>query len=123
LKKRIALFFILIIVTVFLAACNEKGNIENDRYYLTIGADNVKSIGVSTQNKSGGCENADGSMFKEGDCIWLESLDGYHDLRGVTITALDENGTIIWSTSIPDKEKNAGITHLTQDRWIITNTK
>lgn len=33
------------------------------RFYLTIGAEGVKSIELSMPSSSGGCENADGSYF------------------------------------------------------------
>lgn len=72
-------------------------------------------------NSSGGCENADGSLFKKGERIWLENLDGYTDLRGLTITALGENGEIIWTASIPNEDENQGFTHLVNDDWEITN--
>ena len=89
------------------------------QYYLTIGAEGVKSIELSMPHSSGGCENADGSLFKKGERIWLENLDGYSDLRGLTITALGENGEIIWTASIPDNDENEGFTHLTQDGWTL----
>jgi len=92
-------------------------------FYLTIGADGVKSIEISMPDSSGGCENADGSLFKKGDRVYLEPLDGYSDLCGLSITALGEDDTIIWSTSIPEGEENEGFTHLTNDGWIITNIK
>ena len=99
-------------------------NMTNDedpdlQYYLTIGAEGVKSIELSMPHSSGGCENADGSLFKKGERIWLENLDGYSDLRGLTITALGENGEIIWTASIPDNDENEGFTHLTQDGWTL----
>ena len=94
---------------------------EPAKYYLTIGAEGVKSIELTMPNSSGGCENADGSLFKKGERIWLENLDGYTDLRGLTITALGENGEIIWTASIPDEEENKGFTHLVNDDWEITN--
>ena len=91
------------------------------KYYLTIGAEGVKSIELSMTNSSGGFENADGSLLKKGERIWLESLDGYNDLRGLTITALGKDGEVIWTASIPDGEDNKDFTHLTQDGWTITN--
>jgi len=94
---------------------------ESCRFYLTIGAEGVKSIELSMPGSSGGCENADGSLFKKGERIWLENLDGYNDLRGLTITALGKNAEIIWSASIPNTAENNGFTHLTQDDWVITN--
>lgn len=94
---------------------------EPSKFSLTIGAEGVKSIELTMPNSSGGCENADGSLFKKGERIWLENLDGYTDLRGLTITALGENGEIIWTASIPDEEENKGFTHLVNDDWEVTN--
>lgn len=94
---------------------------EFERYFLTIGADHVKSIELTMPYSSGGCANADGSLYKKGERIWLEPLDGYDDLRGLTITALAENGEIVWTASIPDTEENEGFTHLKDDDWDITN--
>ena len=94
---------------------------ELSKFYLTIGAEGVKSIKLTMPNASGGCESADGSLFKKGERIWLENLDGYTDLRGLTITALGENGEIIWTASVPDEEENKGFTHLVNDDWEITN--
>ena len=88
---------------------------ELSKFYLTIGSEGVKSIKLSMPNSSGGFENADGSLLKKGERIWLENLDGYTDLRGLTITALGENGEIIWTASIPDEEENKGFTHLAND--------
>ena len=73
-------------------------------------------------HSSGGFESADGSSLKKGERIWLESLDGYSDLRGLTITALDKYGEVIWTASIPNSDENKGFTHLTQDGWTITNS-
>lgn len=101
-------------------------NMTNDedpdlQYYLTIGAEGVKSIELSMPSSSGGCENADGSLFKKGERIWLENLDGYSDLRGLTITALGVDGEVIWTASIPATDENKGFTHLINDGWEITN--
>ena len=94
---------------------------EPSKFYLTIGSEGVKSIKLSRPNSSGGFENADGSLLKKGERIWLENLDGYTDLRGLTITALGENGEIIWTASIPNEDENQGFTHLVNDDWEITN--
>ncbi len=92
-------------------------------FHLTIGSDGVKRIEITTPDASGGCENADGSLYRKGEQIWLEPLNRLEDLRGVTITALDENGTMLWTASIPNTEENRGFTRLTQDGWTITNIR
>lgn len=96
-------------------------DLELERFYLTIGAEGVKTIELTMPNSIDACENEDGSLFKKGDRIWLECLDGYKDLRGVSITALGENGEILWTASIPDGEDNEGFTHLRNDDWNIAN--
>jgi len=108
--------------------CKEINNIfgitqdlELERFYLTIGAEGVKTIELTMPNSIDACENEDGSLFKKGDRILLECLDGYKDLRGVSIRALGENGEILWTASIPDGEDNAGFTHLRNNDWNVTN--
>lgn len=97
------------------------GDPELGRFYLTVGAEGVTHIEVSLPHSSGGVQNADGSPFKMGERIWLEPLDGMTDLRGLEISALNNNGEIVWTASVPDGAENAGFTHLTQDGWTITN--
>lgn len=92
-----------------------------DRYWLTIGEDEVKRIEIKTAYSSGEFENEDGSLYKKGERIWLECLDGFHDLRGVSFIALDKAGQIIWQASIPDVEHNESFTHLRNDDWNVTN--
>lgn len=92
---------------------------ENIKFYLTIGEEGVVSIEITTADMNGGCQNADGSPFKKGERIWLDNLVGLTDLRGVAITALNEKGEVMWSASVPDTEENRGLTHLTQNDWMI----
>lgn len=93
----------------------------NNKFYLTIGAEGVTSIELSMPGSSGGCANADGSPFKMGERIWLEPLDDYTDLRGLVITAINQEGKTVWTASIPNTEENEGFTYLRNDDWIITN--
>ena len=93
---------------------------ETYRYFLTIGEEGVVRFEVSTPSSSGGFQKANGAAYKKGDRVWLESLDGCKDLRGVEITALDKDGEIIWTASVPDTEDNVGFTHLRIDDWEIT---
>lgn len=102
-------------------------NVEK-KYYLTVGADGVAEIGIKTPNSSGGCVNADGSLFKKGDTVWLESLEGLQDLQGVTISAMDEEGTVLWALSIPEDGDGKDLLALLErdgaivatDGWIIS---
>ena len=89
------------------------------QYYLTIGAEDVTEVVISMPGTSSGCQTADGSPYHKGDILWLESLDGYSDLRGLEITALNEKGEAVWSASVPDGEENRGRTDFTQDGWTI----
>lgn len=72
------------------------------QYYLTIGEAGVYRIEISTPYSSGGCRNANGRPFKKGETIWLEPLDGITDLKGVTITATDEDGYDLYSIKVSD---------------------
>ena len=77
---------------------------EGDSYYLTVGSEGVVEIGISTPVSSGGCVNADGSLFQIGEQVWLEQLDGITDLTGVSIQALDVQGNILCLASLPVAE-------------------
>ena len=74
-----------------------------DGYYLLIGEEGVASIRVKIvgEDTSGGIINADGSVFREGEKVWLEQLQGVTDLRGLIIRALDEDNTILYEFSVP----------------------
>lgn len=97
----------------------EKGK----KFYITIGAEGIQTLTYSINGISGGCENADGSLLKKGEEIWLEFLDGYKDLRGLEISALDKNGDTVWTISVADTEANEGVTYLTADEWIIRDVE
>ena len=71
-------------------------------YYLLIGADGVNEIQLSLPDSSGGVGNADGSLFQKGEKVYLEPLIGLADLRGLSITALGENGEVLYGLSIPE---------------------
>lgn len=92
----------------------------DQQFYLTICADHIAAIEITTPAMSSGCKEADGSLFQNGERVWLEQLDGRADLRGVTITALDMDDQVVWSVSIPDTEESSGLTYVTQDGWTIS---
>jgi len=75
---------------------------------------------VSTPNTSGGAIHADGSPFELGEEVWLEMLDGVTDLRGVSITAMDENGNILYARSFPENVPDAIAERiLEKDNWLM----
>ena len=91
-----------------------------DQYYLRIGASGVKEIQVSQPGSSGGVVNADGSLFRKGDRVWLEQLDGVADLRGVSITALDRNGKSVYLFSVPASASDEELAKLVNaDDWLV----
>lgn len=89
-----------------------------ERYYLTIGAENVAAIEVEAPGVSGGCQNADGALYGAGSRVWLEPLDGLPNLWGVTIRALDKAGTVLWNISIPQGDGN-DVTTLSDGKWSV----
>jgi len=95
-----------------------------DGYYLHVGADGVKEIQYSLGNHSGGVVNADESLFKKGDKIYLETLQGITDLRGLSITALGENGEVLYGMSIPeDASMEDVINTVGSDGWLLAPTE
>jgi len=95
-----------------------------DGYYLHVGADGVKEIQYSLGNHSGGVVNADESLFKKGDKIYLETLQGITDLRGLSITALGENGEVLYGMSIPeDASMEDVINTVGSDGWLLVPTE
>lgn len=83
--------------------------------YLIVGMDGVREIEVATPYSSGGCINADGSEIKKGEKLWLEQVES---LRGVSITARDKYGEILWSAAFP-ADMDPQDTVILED-WIIT---
>lgn len=88
------------------------------RYSLTIGDDQVFYLEITAPGYSGGSQRADGKPYAKGEKVWLEALDGRESLAGVTVSALDQDGTILWSASIPE-EINGGFSSLVQDEWVL----
>ncbi|MBR3837771.1 MAG: hypothetical protein IKJ74_06460 [Clostridia bacterium] len=115
-----------LLVCAVLAVCfltdppSDEVSVPGDRYYLLIGAEGVTSIEVSTPNSGGGCVNANGTSFEKGEKVWLEWLDGFTDLRGVTITAMGKNGTVLYGLSIPAGISQGEMVDLVSgDGWLL----
>lgn len=91
-----------------------------DHFYLVIGAEGVTHIEVSMPNSSGGCQNADGSAFELGEEVYLEMLDGVTDLRGTSIVAYDENGSVLHQITIPQNVGDEEVLNLVSgDGWLL----
>lgn len=129
--KKPAFWIVVLAVTacIVVAVCfltnpiRSNDDTQEDKYYLLIGTDGVLDVEVSTPNTSGGCRNADNSPFKKGEKVWLEQLNSDSDLRGVTITALDAEGNVIYTFSVPENATDDEITRLVGgDSWLIAPT-
>lgn len=90
-----------------------------DRYYLTIAAEGVVSIEVHTAYSSGGMMNAEGSPFTVGEQVWIERLDGMADLRGVTVKALDGEGKVLYSLSVPKEAQGTAVRAVSGNGWLL----
>ena len=83
--------------------------------YLIVGMDGVSEIEVSTPYSSGGCVHADGSPLERGEKLWLEQVDS---LSGVSITARNKYGEILWSASFPEDTQQEDF--VVMDDWVIS---
>ena len=93
---------------------------EDDSYYLVIGADGVVSVQISGAKESGGVIHADGSAFRKGEKIRLETLDGVTDLRGISITAFGADGEILYLLSVPEDLPDTEVMDLIGgDSWLL----
>lgn len=90
-----------------------------DQYYLRIGESGVKEIRISQPYSGGGIVHADGSLFKKGERVWLD-LDDTLNLRGVSVSAVDKSGKIVYSFFVPESASDEEIAELLQkDSWLI----
>lgn len=107
-----------------IAAFMREGYGQNMEFYITIGAENVSRIEYSLPGRSGGMMNADETPFKAGERVLLfDESYGLTELRGLEISAFDEQGRVVWTAAVPDTEDNTGTSYLKQDGWVITNIK
>lgn len=120
------LFCLLLFCFVFCAALTgcKSETVSADAYYLVIGEENVIEITISTPKENGGVSNADGSLFKKGEKVILEQLEGLTSLRGVTIIAVNEAGEPVYAFHIPDNADDGDITKLVLgDTWLVAPTR
>ena len=109
----------IVVAVCFLTNPESSGKNPN-AYYLRIGTEGVMSVEVSVPHGSGGAVHADGSPFTVGEEVWLERLDGMDDLRGVSITALGENGEVLYALSIPEGASDEEIVNIVSgDGWLL----
>ncbi len=90
-------------------------------YELTIGPGGAAEIRYGIPTYCVECIPEDGGRFLEGDSITLELPPEASGLRGMTVTALNARGEIIWSASVPDEKENADFTSMTVDGWTIAD--
>lgn len=91
----------------------------SDKYYLYIGEEGVMQIDFTAPNRSGGCVNADGSAFRKGEKVYLEGLDDVDDLSGVTITAYNADGEVVFALSVPEDNGQSPINAIAGEGWML----
>ena len=106
--------------TVYSIRVSQQHESNQRSYYLTVAEKGVYSIEYSSTLGSGGCQNADGSAFNQGEKVWLEGLDGLTDLRGVTVDALDEQGNVLCHISVEDTKENQYVNTASSEGWVIS---
>lgn len=125
--KKVLRVLAILLLAAGIAACGLKPSAHasikeqsEPRYFLTVASDEVYTIFVSSNESSGGCCNTENELFVRGEEVWLEAIDGFDDLRGVTVKALGEEDKIIWSIEIPDTDDYAGKTEIKDGKWKIS---
>ena len=92
---------------------------EEDGYFLLVGADGIEEIQVSGPKTGGGVTYANGTAFTKGEKVWLEHLWGITDLRGWSVTALTEDGQMLYELSVPEDATDAEVLALLSgDSWL-----
>lgn len=115
-----AMIACVVVAICFLTDPVNENNSTDEGYYLVVGADGVKEIRVSTPDGGGGTVKADESLFKKGEEVYIEQLQNVNDLRGVSITAVDRDGRIVFSFSFPENAFDTAITNaVSEDGWLI----
>ena len=91
-------------------------------YRLTIGAEGITGVEVSTPNESSFFSPGEAGVFSKGEELRLELLDNLDTLEGVTISAMTdgEEYNVVYTLYVPEGGGPAAL-HATQgDCWALT---
>ncbi len=91
-------------------------------YRLTIGAEGITGVEVSTPNESSFFSPGEAGVFSKGEELRLELLDNLETLEGVTISAMTdgEEYNVVYTLYVPEGGGPAAL-HATQgDCWALT---
>lgn len=97
----------------------EKDSNDNheEGYYLLISEEGIKTIEITGPYFSSSVQNADGSLYKPGEKVWLE---GVTDLQGITVMLYGTSGQIVNGFSIPTNIKEDEITDtIDKNSWLL----
>lgn len=98
-------------------------NTDDEKYYLQIGIADVFEIQVKTPMDTQTYRNTLGTAFSVGQKVHLESLDGFSDIKGVSVTAFDEQGEILYLFSVPEEASNSEVINIVAaDCWLLAPT-
>ena len=89
------------------------------KYYLKVGEEGVAHIEVSAGSRGLNIFPNDMNVFRSGEVLYLDGLDGLRSLRGVSVTAKDGDGDDLFSVRIADSDYETEDTIVCDD-WIIT---
>ena len=93
---------------------------EGISYYLTIPVENVALLNISTPYGSGGCVPGGSGVFPAGQAVWIELLEDCDDLSGVTISAYDKDGAILFTASTGENtDSSEKLTDWSSQGWTI----
>ena len=114
---------VLALLDIYDTADEESESSDYYSYDLLIGAKGVVKIQVTTAKGTEIQRNALALTYREGQKVHLKALDGIGDLRGVSITALNRYGEVVYAFSVPKEATNQEIMdRVIQDSWLLAPT-
>lgn len=102
---------------------SDRETVTDGNYYLKIGTEGVTKIRIDTPDGTQTQRNVLGLPFEKGQEVRLELLDGVTDLRGVSLTAFNKSGEIVYAFSVPQGATNTEVINtVASDGWLLAPT-
>lgn len=86
-------------------------------YMLLTGDTEIASLNIIRKDRSGGSILYEDEPYSPKALLWLEALEGMQNIEGVTFTAWNIKGEVVWNYTVP---YSLGTAERIQDsQWVI----